>query len=418
MNNILKKFIIAYPMKIKSFLEEIDIDTKVRKVNISAAIITKNEEHRIARCINSIIDYVDEVIVLDTGSSDRTIEIIESMQFAKVKIFEMEWNNNFSVARNYALAKTSCDWVFFIDADEYYIGKSNFNEILTYFNKLKCINETVLSPKIIDVNGHTSIGVGRLFKKNSDLSFFGAVHEEIRINNKGIYRIPFNISVDIPLMHDGYISEVMNEKSKIERNISLIKQMMKEEPYNLRWVFFYLRDGERILSINDIENIVKKAILINSEIGFCENNIVKDTYTYPILSIFISKMLCWENDSEKINKLIDLLEKINHVNSDSLFYRSILEVNNIKKKERSILNDLIQYRKNNFSSQYGAIHSEGKNIDLLIGYFLFELGYINSAKKYFDYVQDIGEDNILILECKSRIKNIIELYTDKKEYEK
>lgn len=412
MNNILKKFIISYPMKIETFLEEIDINTKIKKVSISAVIITKNEEYRIARCINSIIDYVDEVIVLDTGSSDKTLEIIENMQFTKVKVFEIEWNNNFSATRNYALSKASCEWVFFIDADEYYIGKSNFDEILTYFSKLKCINETVLSPKIIDVNGHTSIGVGRLFKKNGDLSFFGTVHEEIRINNKGTYRLPFNISVDIPLMHDGYTAEVMKKKNKIERNISLIKQMMKEEPYNLRWVFFYLRDGEEVLSIKDIENIAQKAILIDPEIGFCEDNIVKDTYTYPILSILISKMLCWENDSKKINKLIDLLEKINHVNSDSLFYRSILEVNNIKKTERRVLNDLIRYRKDNFSSQYGAIHSEGKNIDLLIGYFLFELGYIDNAKKYFEYVQDIGEDNILILECKNKIENILKLYTD------
>ena len=48
----------------------------------------------------------------------------------------------------------------------------------------------------------------------------------------------------------------------------------------------------------------------------------------------------------------------------------------------------------------------------LIGYFLFELGYIDNAKKYFEYVQDIGEDNILILECKNKIENILKLYTD------
>ena len=65
-------------------------------------------------------------------------------------------------------------------------------------------------------------------------------------------------------------------------------------------------------------------------------------------------------------------------------------------------------RKNNLEPQYGAIHSDGKNIDLLIGYLLFQNGFIQKAMEYFKFVEDIGSDNSLILECKQRIHSIIE----------
>ena len=60
--------------------------------------------------------------------------------------------------------------------------------------------------------------------------------------------------------------------------------------------------------------------------------------------------------------------------------------------------------------RYGAMHSEGKNIDLLMGYFLFRLGYIEVAKKYFDYVNDFGDNNIFIMEYKNIVKSILSLY--------
>ena len=75
-----------------------------------------------------------------------------------------------------------------------------------------------------------------------------------------------------------------------------------------------------------------------------------------------------------------------------------------------ILIKLIGYRKDNIKPQYGAMHSEGKNIDLLMGYFLFRLGYIEVAKKYFDYVNDFGDNNIFIMEYKNIVKSILSLY--------
>lgn len=92
-------------------------------MTISCCIITKNEEDNISDCIKSIIDIVDEIIILDTGSKDKTIEIAQS--FAKVKVYETLWKDDFSKARNECIDYASGDWLLIIDADEQLICKSD-----------------------------------------------------------------------------------------------------------------------------------------------------------------------------------------------------------------------------------------------------------------------------------------------------
>lgn len=403
---------VNYPKEIEDLLKNSKINNQnCSRIKISGAIICKNEEKTIERCIKSIANKVDEIIVLDTGSSDKTIETIKNMKINKVKLFRTVWDNSFARARNRAISKTSCEWIFFIDADEYLVDDDiDLHKILQFFDNFISIDRTIFSPKIIDSNGHCSISVGRIFKKNINLVYYGDVHEELRIKNKKGYVMPINISLNIPLMHDGYTNEVMITKDKLNRNLELIKKMLVQEPKNLRWLFFYLRDGENVLDMKKVKKRVEHALLICPEKGFLIDNIVESPYAYPILSVYISKLLCRESDIEIIYDLIDILEQLNSKNSDSIFYRSILKINQLRNEEKILLNDLMNYRKNNFEPQYGAIHSEGKNIDLLIGYFLFRLGYVNNAKKYFDYVQDIGDDNIIIMEYKNIINSVLSLY--------
>ncbi|MBD2436608.1 glycosyltransferase [Nostoc sp. FACHB-110] len=84
-------------------------------MSISLCMIVKNEEAALPKCLNSVKDFVDEMIVLDTGSSDRTPQIAQEFG-AKVHYFE--WSNNFSTARNAALKYVTSDWVLVLDADE------------------------------------------------------------------------------------------------------------------------------------------------------------------------------------------------------------------------------------------------------------------------------------------------------------
>ncbi|MBF8416863.1 glycosyltransferase family 2 protein [Heyndrickxia coagulans] len=82
----------------------------------SLCVITKNEENNIKKCLESVGDIVFEKIVVDTGSTDKTIEIAKKMG---AKVYSFKWIDDFSAAKNYAISKAKGDWIIFLDADEF-----------------------------------------------------------------------------------------------------------------------------------------------------------------------------------------------------------------------------------------------------------------------------------------------------------
>lgn len=84
---------------------------------ISAVILTKNEEKNIIDCLEAI-SWVDEIVIIDDNSLDRTVEIVKNLENKKIKIYSRSLNDDFSAQRNFGLLKTTKKWVLFIDADE------------------------------------------------------------------------------------------------------------------------------------------------------------------------------------------------------------------------------------------------------------------------------------------------------------
>ena len=82
---------------------------------ISLCMIVKDEEDVIARCLDSVKDLVDEIIIVDTGSTDRTKEIVSKYTD---KIYDFEWVNDFSKARNFSFSKATKDYILWLDADD------------------------------------------------------------------------------------------------------------------------------------------------------------------------------------------------------------------------------------------------------------------------------------------------------------
>ncbi|MDD2373005.1 MAG: glycosyltransferase family 2 protein, partial [Syntrophomonadaceae bacterium] len=95
------------------------------KTSLSLAMIVKDEESCIKRCLDSVINLVDEIIIVDTGSTDKTIEICRSYN---AQVFHYSWNNNFAEARNFGLDKVTGDWVLWLDADEE-VAPENRNQL-------------------------------------------------------------------------------------------------------------------------------------------------------------------------------------------------------------------------------------------------------------------------------------------------
>ena len=86
-------------------------------VTFSLCMIVKNEERILERCLSSVADLMDEIIVVDTGSEDKTKQI--AAQFTD-KIYDFTWTGSFSDARNFAFSKAGCDYIYSADADEIY----------------------------------------------------------------------------------------------------------------------------------------------------------------------------------------------------------------------------------------------------------------------------------------------------------
>ena len=93
---------------------------------ISLCMIVKNEEMHIARCLDSVAELVDEIIVVDTGSADRTVEIVSNYT---AKVYSYLWKDDFADARNYSFSKASMDYCMWMDADDI-LEKAEKNKFL------------------------------------------------------------------------------------------------------------------------------------------------------------------------------------------------------------------------------------------------------------------------------------------------
>ncbi|EGX9180309.1 glycosyltransferase [Salmonella enterica] len=139
----------------------------MENLTITAAIIVKNEERCISRCISSVVNVVDEIIIVDTGSDDNTIDIINNFENNKIRLYSAGWHQSFSAARNTAIEKATCDYIFFIDADEYLQKPEvSIHRLIIYARVASQENNIVFCPRISDHNGNTTSSLRRFFPNN------------------------------------------------------------------------------------------------------------------------------------------------------------------------------------------------------------------------------------------------------------
>lgn len=182
---------------------------------ISLVMITKNEEAKLKRCLNYIKNFVDEIIIVDTGSTDNTKNIAKSFN---AKVYDYTWDNNFSNARNFAISKSTSDWNLILDSDEF-ITKINYDNLHNFINSNNNIIGKIKIINIFEQDGeirNSSQFISRLAPKN--IYFTGRIHEQLNLD------LPRE-NIEIEVEHDGYLNT-----NKFERNINLILTELKENP--------------------------------------------------------------------------------------------------------------------------------------------------------------------------------------------
>ncbi|MFH0734108.1 MAG: glycosyltransferase [bacterium] len=299
---------------------------------LSLCMIVKNEEKYLADCLESVKSIADEIIIVDTGSNDLTVEIAQKYNS---KIYYYQWINDFSSARNFALSKCSGRWILYLDADERLSPKS-FTELKKYIltdNKLGVFCNVISADY---QRGSTNVmQYVRLFKNNPNIKFEGAVHEQIEgsLKREG-YQFGFS---GIEIEHIGYDvnGELLNQKA--ERNLEILLKDFSDKPngykaFHIGSTYVILGFIEKaikyFLSAIDDENLEKNhkahcfrylaAFELNisknyDKALFYANEGIKLNEKQPLLNIILSNIYLFKGDFELSAKYCHFAYKYNYL---------------------------------------------------------------------------------------------------------
>jgi glycosyltransferase involved in cell wall biosynthesis len=261
----LKNYYKSKPVT-KNPKNENDVNIKSsEKPLLTLSMIVKNEEESLPKCLGSVRDLVDEIIIVDTGSTDNTVQIARSYG---AKIHHFEWINDFAAARNEALKHSHGEWILYLDADER-IKPTDFKKLREMLkvadSNLGAIICTIESDHS-NLNGASELhrgGYPRLFKNLGypKIHFTGRVHEQI---SPAIQEAGLGMSrSDIVIIHDGYNRPREEMEQKLQRNYKLLLEHVREEPTN-GYAWYQL--GQTLAQMN-IKEKAEEAILFAVKCG-------------------------------------------------------------------------------------------------------------------------------------------------------
>ena len=327
--------------------------------SISLTMIVKNEAQHLADCLQSVKNVVDEIIIVDTGSTDSTIEIADSFN---AKIFHFDWINDFSAARNFALSKSNCDWILYLDADERLDKNSaeklkdyaSFSDNAGYYCTIKSYDS--------QAKRNDTIRYIRFFKNHPEAHFTGKVHEQIspsleKLNYKFIHS-------DILIHHIGYDISKEGKKQKALRNLKLL-----EEEYvatKSEYVLFQIAQSNFILENYETarENFLQ---LINSK--SLNNQFKAESFSY-LSQIFFNNF-----QNEQTEHYITEAIRLNNTQTFYHLLRSkvLLRIGNISEAKKELLKAL-ELSKNSEKLQFNNLQQVNVSAEEII-YYGLQLSY-------------------------------------------
>ena len=194
---------------------------------LSVCLIVKNEEKFLGQCLKSVRDLASQIVVVDTGSMDRTVEIAREHG---AEVHSFAWGDDFSAARNAALEHATGDWVLMLDADEE-LSREGREKLMPAMT-----DPAVMAWRLpmVDI-GREADGrsyVPRFFRNAPGLFYIGRVHEQV-FSSIEVRRTEWGLENRIgeaTLIHHGYTTELMRDRKKVERNLQLLERAIGEMP--------------------------------------------------------------------------------------------------------------------------------------------------------------------------------------------
>jgi len=218
---------------------ETDLTTTVADTavpSLSLCMIVKNEEFFLARCLDAVKGHVDEIIIVDTGSTDATRDI--AADFTD-KVYDFEWIDDFAAARNFSVEQASGDWILVLDADEliseqdldvvraeirqtsmdaFFLIQYNYNNDNLVKGWVPVAQKTVYTG---DYAGYRRNPIGRLFRNRKNIYYDGAVHEVIDAALEGLRFA----TLEVPIHHH---MDDNPQKRKEDRQLNYLRMIERK----------------------------------------------------------------------------------------------------------------------------------------------------------------------------------------------
>lgn len=233
----------------------------VRGASISACAIMKNEISHVEAWLNNVRVFAQEIIVVDTGSTDGTREFLYKQP--DVKLINYEWQNNFAQAKNMALQEATGDWLVFTDADECFYHPENIIEYLRQMNKQSSDTDVIFCPiDNMDADSNNEVinsdVVPRLIRNHVGIKYIGAVHEQLTKESEPWQGIKYIVADrKMAIRHTGYSTKVIPFKH--QRNYEILRQVMEKSNTPEMYYGFL---SESLLGLEKYQDALEYAILV------------------------------------------------------------------------------------------------------------------------------------------------------------
>lgn len=222
--------------------------SRKKQARISQCMIVKNEEKNIERALSWGKEIMWEQIIVDTGSTDRTVELARRLG---AKVVHFPWVDDFAAAKNYAIEQAKGEWIALLDADEYMEPEDarKMGEVLERIADDTFDGVSTGWQQIDDKGRISSSGTQiRFFRNRPDIRYRRRIHEQLESATGRELRIG-DVSAELSIFHTGYQERELQEKKKNLRNRNLILKELEEDPGNYEMMGYMgdecLGDGER-----------------------------------------------------------------------------------------------------------------------------------------------------------------------------
>lgn len=342
---------------------------------ISVCIIAKNEEKHIEECLKRLKPYHYEIVFADTGSTDRTVEIAAKYTD---KIYYFDWINDFSAARNFALAQAENDWILSIDCDEY-LESIDVDTLLQLMEQHSYDAGQVLIRNRFTQDGQTSIEnirVSRFFNKKY-YHFEGAIHEQLEKKHAGSNSERINEFINPPkkaftapitLLHVGYDASEAEMREKSLRNIALLEKELESTGADS---YLYYQLGQCCMRLNDYEKAydwfnLGLSMDVDPAQGYVQNMV--ESYGYCLLDL---KRYA---EALQLTGIYDIFS----TRADFVFLMGLIYMNNARFNEA-----IEEFKKATTMEQFSIEGVNSYRANYNIGVIYECTRHINEAREYY-----------------------------------